>query len=218
MITLTLTDLCLGQGLNGGDAPSYTIRGVSQGHKFAVTIRQARFDPKGRKLIWIVQDQVQSANGEPRLHELRSRKDWDGEYSSIYVGFKEGTTLYRFYFDDGREYGQTVGKKPLDTLKHAREITSVEVTLDGRTLKLPNRLYWDLLNPNLGPSYVRATYSVNHKSLRIGLMGSEVPEDTGSGGRSMPMGTPRAGMIPLTERPQRFRPTTAPPPSSFGPL
>lgn len=173
MFTLILVGLIAPTQLYWNGLKSYATHGVSNGHRYAVTIRQANFDPHDRKLVWVVVETARQPNGESRIHELRSRKDWDGEYSSIHAGFREGTKLYRFYRNDGREYREVVGKKPLDAVKKSTEITLVEVKLDGKVFQLPLHLYCDLLNPNLGSEYVHVDYSKKDNTLRIGMMGSD---------------------------------------------
>lgn len=170
--TLVIAAVSL-QKLNWNGPPKYVLSGSSLGHTYSVTLKQANFQIRDRKLLWVVQEVEKRGHGEIPVHALRKRSDWDGNYSSIFAGFSYKGELKQFLFDDGSEYREVVGKPVLDKVKKTTELTGVSAVIDGKRINVPQRLYWDLLDPNLGKEYVSANISRDGKTLMIKMFGSD---------------------------------------------
>ncbi|MGV3615350.1 MAG: hypothetical protein ACO1SV_08455 [Fimbriimonas sp.] len=163
------------------DPAEFRLAGKGRGHSYSVTFKDGPFRVQGRELLWVVADvkggRVQ--DGAHRMHALRKRSDWDGEYSSIYAGFRTPDGVRRFWESDGRSYGEVVDKQVLPTLQNTWEIVALRPMLDGKALTVPRRLYWDLLDPHFTKDHTRAAVMPDG-SLRVRLMGSD-----GGGGWSV---------------------------------
>lgn len=151
----------------------YTAKGIAGGHTYSITFQQERFKPRGRKLIWVVQDMNRPAKDHLPVHELTKRSDWDGKYSSIYPGFRYGSQVRRFMESDGREYREVAGKPVYDVVKDTMELTTVSATLDGKRVSFPRSVVWDLQDAHLDKRSVERHLSSDGKALTVSMWGSD---------------------------------------------
>lgn len=157
--------------LNWNGPRTYQVSGRSNGHSYRVVFEQANFQPRGRKLLWVI--------GTLERHYLDgvvrvpSKSDWADQYSAVSPGYWSKAVPRPFwgggYFNAMEVKGHSVGPK----LKPKTELTRVKVSLDGKTVHVPRTLYWDLLNPNLDKEYVRAKSSPNGQELTIQMFGAD---------------------------------------------
>jgi hypothetical protein len=162
VITLIAASIIASQHkLNWNGPESHTISGKNGAHSFRVRFKQANFEARGRRLVWILQPGTVGSGSPPTK-------------GMFLPGYALGKDKIPFHGWDAYSYEEIGGKTVLQWCRsHDTEVVALDVTVDGKRWPVRKTLYWDLLEPNFGRDYVKGSLSKDGRTLSLELWGSD---------------------------------------------
>lgn len=155
MITIALLLVGAEQTLYWNGPRSFSHRGPAKGHFVEITIRQANFASRGRRVFWV-------CGGRPVTGKLPASAE------RPITACMGSTAKPRDFIVGEVPPGDAVGLTAAQWLtREHTQISSFTVRVDGKLWAVPTRLYDDLLNPNLDSAHFSCVLASGGKTLRI---------------------------------------------------
>ncbi len=131
---------------NGPERHEFSAK--NNGHKVRVVVRHANFAARGRKVTLVKEEDY---------------------YTQILLNGKQVRGFDGFDTATVQKY-----KTPAKLLEAmATEIVQLDVWIDGKVQPVPQRLYDNLMKPDLGPDYNFVWISKDGKAVTIKIIGSD---------------------------------------------
>ena len=94
--------------------------------------------------------------------------------ASISPGFRAGKEIHKFWGAGmGYYFESNPGGDIRMEVRERRDLTRAFALLNGKSIPVPRRLYWDLLDLNLTPDYATAKVSRDGKVLTVSIDGAD---------------------------------------------